>query len=151
MVRKQNERTLLLHSRIIPLTLHPIFHILAPPRPLSTRLGAFSSPKHFPRKNFRKIFYINQSFGADFFLYFRCEKLCFLGANFFLLLWCEKLWGLNTLSAPQMGGCPFSYALHIAGTKKGGLMSSLSVRNLRLISNIHFQPSMSLRALCMLP
>ena len=76
-----------MHSRIIPLSLHPIFRILAP-RPLSSRLGAFLSPETFPRKNFRKIFYINQSFGA----------------NFFLLLWREKLWGLNTLFAPRMGG-----------------------------------------------
>ena len=33
-----------------------IFHILAPPRPLSTRLGAFSSPVTFSRKNFPKFF-----------------------------------------------------------------------------------------------
>ena len=100
MVRKQNERTILLQSRIIPLSLHPIFHILAP-RPLSTRLGAFSSPKHFPT-NFSRNFF--QSCQGDFFLYFWCEKLCFLGANFFLLLWCEKLWGWKTFVAPQIGG-----------------------------------------------
>ena len=56
MVRKQNERTLILQYRIIPLSLHPIFHILAPPRPLSTRLGAFSFPETFSHKFFPKFF-----------------------------------------------------------------------------------------------
>ena len=56
MVRKQNERTILLQYRIIPLSL-PIqsFHILAL-RPLSTRLGAFSFPETFSRKFFPKFF-----------------------------------------------------------------------------------------------
>ena len=97
MVRKQNERTLILQYRIITLSLptKTLFLILAS-RPLSTRLGAFSSPKHFPANFFRNFF---QSDQGDFFLYF----------------WCEKLWGLKALGAPQMGGgCPFSYALHTA-------------------------------------
>ena len=87
MVRKQNERTLLLQYRIIPLSLptKTLFLILAS-RPLSTRLGAFSSPETFSHKIFPKIF-SNQT-----------------KANFFLLFWCEKLWGLKALVAPQMGG-----------------------------------------------
>ena len=87
MVRKQNERTLLLQYRIIPLSLptKTLFLILAS-RPLSTRLGAFSSPETFSHKIFPKIF-SNQT-----------------KANFFLLFWCEKLWGLKALAAPQMGG-----------------------------------------------
>ena len=56
MVRKQNERTVLLQSRIIPLSLHSIFHILAPPRPLSSRLGAFLYPETFSHKFFPKFF-----------------------------------------------------------------------------------------------
>ena len=72
---------------------HLLFIISTSPS-ISAKIGGFSfTPETFPRKNFWKIFYINQSFGADFFLYFRCEKLCFLGANFFLLFWREKLWG----------------------------------------------------------
>ena len=86
MVRKQNERTILLQYRIITLSLptKTLFLILAS-RPLSTRLGAFFSPKHFPAKFFRNFF---QSCQGDFFLYF----------------WCEKLWGLKALGAPQIGG-----------------------------------------------
>ena len=105
MVRKQNERTLLLHSRIITLPLHPntsshLLFIISTSPSISAKIGGISfTPETFPRKNFRKIFYINQSFGA----------------NFFLLFWCEKLWGLKALGAPQMGGgCPFLYAPHIA-------------------------------------
>ena len=55
MVRKQNERTILLQSRVIPLSLRLIFHILAP-RPLSTRLGAFLFPETFSHKFFPKFF-----------------------------------------------------------------------------------------------
>ena len=67
---------------------HLLFIISTSPS-ISAKIGGISfTPETFPRKKFRKIFYINQSFGADFFLYFRCEKL----------------WGLNTLAAPQMGG-----------------------------------------------
>ena len=57
MVRKQNERTILLQYRIIQLSLptKTLFLILAS-RPLSTRLGAFSSPETFSRKFFPKFF-----------------------------------------------------------------------------------------------
>ena len=57
MVRKQNERTLLLQYRIIQLSLptKTLFLILAP-RPLSTRLGAFLSPETFSHKFFPKFF-----------------------------------------------------------------------------------------------
>ena len=57
MVRKQNERTILLQYRIIQLSLpsKTLFLILAS-RPLSTRLGAFSSPETFPHKFFPKFF-----------------------------------------------------------------------------------------------
>ena len=109
MVRKQNERTLLLQYRIIPLSLptNSILSYFSTPCPLSSRLGAFLSPKHFPANFFRNFF---QSDQGDFFLYFWCEKLCFLGANFFLLLWREKLWGWRALVAPRMGGVSLFYA-----------------------------------------
>ena len=57
MVRKQNERTLLLQYRITTLSLptKTLFLILAS-RPLSTRLGAFSSPETFSHKFFPKFF-----------------------------------------------------------------------------------------------
>ena len=58
MVRKQNERTILLHSRIIQLSLptNSILSYFSTPCPLSTRLGAFSFPETFSRKFFPKFF-----------------------------------------------------------------------------------------------
>ena len=54
MVRKQNERTILLQYRIIPLSLptNSILSYFSTPCPLSSRLGAFS----FPRDIFPQIF-----------------------------------------------------------------------------------------------
>ena len=56
MVRKQNEWTLLLQSRIIPLSLHPIFHILAPLAPFPQDWGLSFSPETFSHKFFPKFF-----------------------------------------------------------------------------------------------
>ena len=57
MVRKQNERTILLHSRIIQLSL-PIqsFHILAPLAPFLQDWELSLSPETFSRKFFSEIF-----------------------------------------------------------------------------------------------
>ena len=95
MVRKQNERTLILQSRIIQLSLHPIFYILAP-RPLSTRLGAFSSPETFSHKFFPKFFPIRP---RRLFSVFLVRKI--MGAK-------------HSCRSPNGGGYPFLYALHIA-------------------------------------
>ena len=117
MVRKQNERTILLQYRIIQLSLPTnstlSYFSVSPP---FYKIGGFLfPPKHFPTNFFRNFF---QSDQGDFFLYFWCEKLCFLGANFFLLLWREKLWGLKALVAPQMGGgVPF----RMLSTQQGSL------------------------------
>ena len=93
MVRKQNERTLLLQYRIIPLSLptKTLFLILAS-RPLSTRLGAFSSPETFPHKFFPKFFPIRP---RRLFSVFLVRKI--MGAKGS----CRSLNG---------GGCPLSYA-----------------------------------------
>ena len=98
MVRKQNERTILLQYRIIPLSLptKTLFLILAS-RPLSTRLGAFSSPETFPHKFFPKFFPIKP---RRLFSVFLVRKI--MGAK-------------GSWRSPNGGGgCPFSYALHIA-------------------------------------
>ena len=60
MVRKQNERTIRLQYRIIPLSLptNSILSYFSTPCPLSTRLGAFLSPETFSRKFFPKFFLI---------------------------------------------------------------------------------------------
>ena len=97
MVRKQNERTILLQYRIIPLSLptKTLFLILAS-RPLSTRLGVFSSPETFSRKFFPKFFPI-------------LPRRLFSG---FLV---RKIMGVEgTCRSPNGGGCPFSYAHHTA-------------------------------------
>ena len=97
MVRKQNERTILLQYRIIQLSLpsKTLFLILAP-RPLSTRLGAFSSPETFSHKFFPKFFPI------------RPRRL-------FSVFLVRKIMGMKgTWRSPNGGGCPFSYALHAA-------------------------------------
>ena len=103
MVRKQNERTLLLQYRIIPLSLptKTLFLILAS-RPLSTRLGAFSSPETFSHKFFPKFFPIKP---RRLFSVFLVRKI--MGAKGS----CRSLNG---------GGCPFSYALR---TSSGLLLS----------------------------
>ena len=97
MVRKQNERTILLQSRIIPLSLptQTLFLILAS-RPLSARLGAFSSPETFSRKFFPKFFPIRP---RRLFSVFLVRKI--MGAK-------------GSCRSPNGGGCPFSYALHTA-------------------------------------
>ena len=53
--------------------------------------------------------------------------------------------------SPNGGGYPFLYALHIAGTKKGGLIPSLSVRNIWLILiSIFSQPCLYRLCVCCL-
>ena len=97
MVRKQNERTLLLQYRIIQLSLptKTLFLILAS-RPLSTRLGAFSSPETFPHKFFPKFFPI------------RPRRL-------FSVFLVRKIMGVEgAWRSPNGGGVSLSYALHIA-------------------------------------
>ena len=104
MVRKQNERTLLLQYRIITLSLptKTLFLILAS-RPLSTRLGAFSSPRNIFPQIFSEIFSTQGQ--ADFLLYF----------------WREKLWGWRALAAPPLGGVSlFAYSLY---SKQGYLFA----------------------------
>ena len=105
MVRKQNERTILLQYRIITLSLptKTLFLILAS-RPLSTRLGAFSSPETFSHKFFPKFFPIRP---RRLFSTFLVRKI--MGAKGS----CRSLNG---------GGHPFLYALHISNRL---LLSSL--------------------------
>ena len=93
MVRKQNERTLILQYRIIQLSLptKTLFLILAS-RPLSTRLGAFSSPETFSRKFFPKFFSIRP---RRLFSGFLVRKI--MGAK-------------GSCRSRNGGGCPFSYA-----------------------------------------
>ena len=95
MVRKQNERTLLLHSRIITLSLptKTLFLILAP-RPLSTRLGAFSSPETFFHKFFPKFFPIRPR------------------RTFFYFYGAKKYGGRRLLPLPRWGGVSLLYALY---------------------------------------
>ena len=74
-----------------------IFHILAPPRPLSTRLGAFSYPETFSRKFFPKFFPI------------RPRRL-------FSVFLVRKIMGVKgTCRSTNRGGCPFLYALFAYG------------------------------------
>ena len=97
MVRKQNERTILLHSRIIQLSL-PIqsFHILAPLAPFLQDWGLSLSHETFSRKFFPKFFPI-------------LPRRLFSG---FLV---RKIMGVKgTCRSPNGGGCPFSYAHHTA-------------------------------------
>ena len=109
MVRKQNERTLILQSRIIPLSLptKSIFHILAPLAPFPQDWGLSLPPKHFPANFFRNFF---QSDQGDFFLYFWCENYVFLGRTFFYFFGAKNYGGEGHLSLLQWGGggvpCP---------------------------------------------
>lgn len=97
---------------------HLLFIISTSPS-ISAKIGGISfTPETFPRKNFRKIFYINQSFGADFFLYFRCEKLCFSWGELFSTFMARKIMGMKGTcrSANRGGGVPsFMPFLHMAG------------------------------------
>ena len=87
MVRKQNERTILLQYRIIPLSLptKTLFLILAS-RPLSTRLGAFSSPRNISPQIFSEIF-SNQA-----------------KATFFCIFGAKNYGGRRLLALPKWGG-----------------------------------------------
>ena len=90
MVRKQNERTLLLQYRIIPLSLptKTLFLILAS-RPLSTRLGAFSSPRNIFPQIFSEIF-SNQT-----------------KATFFWIFGAKNYGGKGAFCSPNRGGWSF--------------------------------------------
>ena len=59
-----------------------IFRILAL-RPLSTRLGAFLSPKHSPEKISEKFSTSTSLLGLTFFYIFGAENYVFLGRTFF--------------------------------------------------------------------
>lgn len=91
MVRKQNERTLLLQYRIIPLSLHTniIISLVLAPRPHSpTRLGAFLFPETFSHKFFPKFFPI------------RPRRL-------FSVFLVRKIMGTkHSFRSPTGGGCP---------------------------------------------
>ena len=113
MVRKQNERTILLQYRIIPLSLpsKTLFLILAS-RPLSTRLGAFSSPETFSHKFFPKFFPIRP---RRLFSVFLVRKIMFSWGELFSTFLARKIMGAKgSWRSPNGGGCPFSYALHTA-------------------------------------
>ena len=113
MVRKQNERTILLQYRIIQLSLptKTLFLILAS-RPLSTRLGAFSSPETFSHKFFPKFFPIRP---RRLFSVFLVRKIMFSWGELFSTFWVRKIMGAKgSWRSPNGGGYPFSYAHHIA-------------------------------------
>ena len=98
MVRKQNERTLLLQYRIIPLSLptNSILSYFSTPCPLSSRLGAFLSPETFSHKFFPKFFPI------------RPRRL-------FAVFLVRKIMGVEgSCRSANGGGCPFLHAHHIA-------------------------------------
>ena len=98
MVRKQNERTLLLQYRIIPLSLptNSILSYFSTPCPLSSRLGAFSFPRNIFPQIFSEIFY-NQT---------KATFCCIFGA--------KNYGGRRLLPLRKWGGCPFLYAPYIA-------------------------------------
>ena len=121
MVRKQNERTILLQYRIIPLSLptKTLFLILAS-RPLSTRLGAFSFPETFSHKFFPKFFPIKP---RRLFSVFLVRKIMFSWGELFSTFLVRKIMGVDgPCRSPNGGGYPFLYALHIAN--RHALLSS---------------------------
>ena len=132
MVRKQNERTLLLQYRIIQLSLpsKTLFLILAS-RPLSTRLGAFSSPETFSHKFFPKFFPIRPS---RLFSTFLVRKIMFSWGELFSTFLARKIMGVKTLEAPQMGGVslfvcsPHSKGRSISSNNSESLSCSNRVR-----------------------
>ena len=111
MVRKQNERTLLLQYRINPLSLptNLILSYFSVPRPLSTRLGAFSSPETFSHKFFPKFFPIRP---RRLFSVFLVRKIMFSWGELFSTFMARKIMGMKcTCRSAIGGGCPFLPAL----------------------------------------
>lgn len=100
-VRKQNERTLILQYRIIPLFLHPIFHILAPLAPFPQDWGLSFPPKHFPANFFRNFF---TKAKATFFCIFGAKNYGFLGRTFFYFFGAKNYEGRGHLSLRKWGG-----------------------------------------------
>ena len=103
MVRKQNERTILLQYRIIQLSLpsKTLFLILAS-RPLSTRLGAFSSPETFSRKFFPKFFPIRP---RRLFSVFLVRKIMFSWGELFSTFLVRKIMrAKGSWRSPNGGG-----------------------------------------------
>ena len=113
MVRKQNERTLILQYRIIPLSLLPTSFLsyFSTPRPLSTRLGAFFFPETFSHKFFPKFFPIRP---GRLFLYFGAKNYGFLRRTFFYFFGAKNYEGRRRWALPKWGGYPFLHAFHIA-------------------------------------
>ena len=106
MVRKQNERTILLQYRIIQLSLptKTLFLILAS-RPLSTRLGVFSSPETFSHKFFPKFFPIRP---RRLFSVFLVRKIMFSWGELFSTFLVRKIMGAKgSWRSPNGGGVPF--------------------------------------------
>ena len=106
MVRKQNERTILLQYRIITLSLpsKTLFLILAP-RPLSTRLGASSSPETFSHKFFPKFFPIKP---RQLFSVFLVRKIMFSWGELFSTFLVRKIMrAKGSWRSPNGGGVPF--------------------------------------------
>ena len=114
MVRKQNERTLLLQYRIIPLSLptNSILSYFSTPCPLSSRLGAFSFPRNIFPQIFSEIF--SKQTKATFFCIFGAKNYVFLGRTFFCFYGAKNYGGKGHLSLPKWGGYPFLYAPYIA-------------------------------------
>ena len=108
MVRKQNERTLLLQYRIIPLSLptKTLFLILAP-RPLSTRLGAFLFPETFSHKFFPKFFPIRP---RRLFSTFLARKIVFSWGELFSTFLVRKIMGVEGSCRSLNGGVSLFYA-----------------------------------------
>lgn len=103
MVRKQNERTLLLHSRIIPLSLptKTLLLILAP-CPLSTRLGAFSFPRNIFPQIFSEIF---SNLPRWLFSVFLVRKIVALSKWLFFISLVRKIMGAKgSCRSPNGGG-----------------------------------------------
>ena len=103
MVRKQNERTVLLQSRIIPLSLptKSFFHILAPLAPFPQDWGLSFSPKHFPTNFFRNFFTKGR---LTFCCIFGAKNYVFLGRTFFYFFGAKNYGGKGLFSLPKWGG-----------------------------------------------
>ena len=95
MVRKQNERTLILQYRIIPLSL-PAKSILSyfSTSPPFHKIGGFPFPRNIFPQIFSEIF-SNQT---------KVTFFCIFGA--------KNYGGKGTFCSPNRGGCPFLQALH---------------------------------------
>ena len=112
MVRKQNERTILLHYRIITLSLptKTLFLILAP-CPLSTRLGAFLSPRNIFPQIFSEIF---SNLPRRLFSGFLVRKIMFSWGELFSTFMARKIMGVEGSCRSANGGGCSSFMLHLS-------------------------------------